>query len=48
MHQRDLYVALVKQYCDSVNTFTTFYFHALRKSGVVSHRAEVAFDAFLA
>lgn len=47
MHQRDLYVVQVKQYCDSVNTFPTIYFHALSKSGVVTHRAEVGFDAFL-
>lgn len=47
MHQRDLYVVQVKQYCDSVNTFPSIYFHALRKSGVVTHRAEVGFDAFL-
>lgn len=47
MHQRDLYVVQVKQYCDSVNTFPTSCFHAMRKSGVVTHRAEVGFDAFL-
>ena len=47
MHQRDLYVVQVKQYCDSVNTFPTIYFRALRKSGVVTHRTEVGFDAFL-
>lgn len=47
MHQRDLYVVQVKQYCDSVNTFPTIHFHVLRKSGVVTHRVEVSFDAFL-
>lgn len=47
MQQRDLYVVQVKQYCDSVNTFPTIHFHVLRKSGVVTHRAEVGFDAFL-
>lgn len=31
MHQRDLYVVQVKQYCDSVNTFPTIYFHAMKK-----------------
>jgi len=47
MHQRDLYVVQVKQYCDSVNTFSSVYFHALRKSGAVSHQVEVSFDALL-
>lgn len=46
MHQRDLYVLQVKQYCDSVNTFPPFYFPTLRKSGAVTHRPEVDFDAF--
>lgn len=47
MHQRDLYVVQVKQYCDSVNTFPTIYFHAFRNSGVVTHWTEVGFDVFL-
>lgn len=47
MHQRDLYVVQVKQYCDSVDTFPTIYFYPLRKSGVVTHRTEVGLDAFL-
>lgn len=47
MHQRDLYVVQVKQYCDSVNTFSPFYFHTLSNSGAVTHQPEVGFDAFL-
>lgn len=47
MHQRDLYVVQVKQYCDSVNTFPTICFHALRKLGFVTHLTEVGFDALL-